>query len=94
MQEKKNVIEKQHLVVMENRKKITMDGIVDVYTFNDNDAVIGTIKGVLYLKGKNFHLDKFNAETNDLHMTGEVDSMIYKGTREKKGKAFLNWLLK
>ena len=72
----------QHSIIVENRKKIVIEGVKDVESYNENDMVIITHSGALKIKGKNLEISKMNIEPDGtgnglLEMTGTVTSISY-----------------
>jgi sporulation protein YabP len=68
---------KLHSIIVENRNKTVITGVVDVESFNDNDIIIVTHSGGLRIKGKNLEIGKISVESGDLEMTGTVTSLHY-----------------
>lgn len=67
-----------HNVILENRKKLSVSGVDDVESFNDEEIVLHTEEqGVLVLKGSDLHINKLNVDSGDVSITGEINSMEY-----------------
>lgn len=82
MEEKRSIktvkSETIHNVIMENRKKISVSGVDDVESFNEEEIVLHTENmGVLVLKGSDLHINRLNVDSGDVNITGEIDSMEY-----------------
>ena len=82
MEEKRSIKtvknESIHNVIMENRKKISVSGVDDVESFNEEEIVLHTENmGVLVLKGSDLHINRLNVDSGDVNITGEIDSMEY-----------------
>jgi len=72
----------KHSIIVENRKKVVIEGVKDVESFNENDIIIITDAGALRIKGKNFEISKMNIEPSGtgngvVEMTGTVISLGY-----------------
>jgi len=91
--EKQNV-EKNHFVNVSNRNKMSITGVKEVISFNDDSAVINTIQGLLHIKGSNMHLEKFNIESSELSMNGKIDNLIYKNNYKLEKMSLLKRLFK
>ncbi|MCL2072086.1 MAG: YabP/YqfC family sporulation protein [Oscillospiraceae bacterium] len=71
-----------HSIIVENRRKVIIEGVKDVESFNENDVVVITHSGGLKIKGKNLEISKMNIEPGNggnglLEMTGVVQSLHY-----------------
>ena len=51
MDEQKHI--KPHVLILENREKMNVSGVLDVESFNDEMVVLLTNKGKLTIKGEN-----------------------------------------
>jgi sporulation protein YabP len=78
--------QKNHIIHMENRKKLDITGVRNVITFNDINVVLQTTLGMLNLKGKDMRVNKLNVENGDMSIEGEIISMIYTTKDDTAGK--------
>ena len=85
-----------HNLILENRKKLSVSGVDEVESFNEEEIILRTLQsGVLVIKGSELHINRLNVETGDVNITGIVDSMDYIAeTPDNKGSGFLARLLK
>jgi sporulation protein YabP len=67
----------QHNVIMESRKHITVTGVVDIDSFDEQTVTVFTDLGELCIKGRELHINKIDVETGDLVMEGAVESLAY-----------------
>lgn len=72
-------------VILENRNKLNVSGVVDVLNFDEQIITLETELGILIVKGSNLRLNKFNLDSTDLSVEGEIDSLNY-DDRTKTGK--------
>lgn len=82
MEDKKTVTkvkqEAIHNLILENRKKLSVSGIEEVESFNEEEIVLRTgHHGVLVIKGSELHINKLNVDTGDVNISGTVTSMDY-----------------
>lgn len=82
MEDKKTVTkvkqETIHNLILENRKKLSVSGIEEVESFNEEEIVLRTVHhGVLVIKGFELHINKLNVDTGDVNISGTVTSMDY-----------------
>ncbi len=76
---------KKHNLILEDRQKLSLSGVTDVESFNENEVSLYTSQGELVIRGKNLHVDEVSLETGDLEMSGEVKSLVY-GDRDRTKK--------
>ena len=74
----------KHLVNIENRAKISISGVMDVSSFDEENISAETTMGYLAVKGSNLHISKLNIDSGDLFIEGDIDSVVY--TDLKSGK--------
>lgn len=78
MEERKAQKEQQACnVLLENRKKISISGVVDVDTFDEGSFIAITQQGALRVTGADFHINKLNVDTGELVVEGEFDSCSF-----------------
>ena len=64
-------------IVLENREKLSLTGIKDVFSFDDQIIIIETELGLLTIKGSNLKINKLSIDTSDFIVDGKIDSLIY-----------------
>ena len=95
MPDDKKAISK-HSVTLERRENISVSGVLDVISFDEDAIVIDTELGILVLKGLALHVNRLNLDTGELEIDGEIVSLNYEeGHSYGKGKPmFLGKLFK
>ena len=86
----------KHRVTLERRENISVSGVLDVISFDEETIVIDTELGILLLKGAQLHVNRLNLDTGELEVDGDVVSLNYEeGHTYGKGKPmFLGKLFK
>lgn len=89
-------IDKDQMISLENRQKLTLTGILNVESFNEMEIVLETVLGMLNIKGTSMHMNKLNLDTGDLVIDGEINSLMYSEKKDikTKGAGFLSKLFK
>ena len=82
MQEK--LSDRPHALTLENRKLLSLTGVLDVQGFDEETVNIVTTLGVLIIKGSLLHISKLSLETSEVTIDGEIASMHYLAGSEKK----------
>ena len=66
-----------HALSLENREKMTLSGVVDVESFDEDSMVIETNMGTVLLSGSGMHILKYNVDGGELVIEGEIDAFEY-----------------
>ncbi|MBR3836293.1 MAG: sporulation protein YabP [Clostridia bacterium] len=66
-----------HDLIVESRKKVTMTGIKDVESFDEETIVAQSECGEIALHGKGLKISRLSVESGDMAVEGEIDSVIY-----------------
>ena len=88
MSDEKRIYNK-HAVNIENREKITVTGVIDVSSFDEETISAETSMGFLTVKGENLHINKLNLDSGELLIDGNVNSVFYNIIKDKKAKTSL-----
>ncbi len=73
----KEKIKLPHNVIMEDRKTVSITGVNDVDSFDENVIIAFTDMGELTVKGIGLHINKLTIETGELSLSGEIQSLVY-----------------
>ena len=71
---------------LENRKMLTLTGIVEVISFDDQKISVNTKLGNLSIKGESLKMNKLDVQNGDVIIMGTILSMIYSGKNVVKNK--------
>lgn len=75
--EEKKTIKKVHNIILEDRKLLTVSGVADVDSFDEQTVVLFTELGELTIKGYDLHMNKLNVETGEVHIEGDIQALSY-----------------
>ena len=64
-------------VILENRKKLTLTGIKDVLSFDDEIVIVESELGLLNIKGADLRVNKISVETGDVIVEGTIRAIEY-----------------
>ena len=88
MEEKTKTIN-NHNLIMENREKLTITGVLDIHSFDDEMVLVETEMGILTIKGNDLKMNKLNLDNNELVVEGKISALIYSDVEAaKKGGMF------
>ena len=82
------VIRSNHNIIIEDRKKLTLSGVKDVISFDDETLLLETVLGRLTVKGAGLHIVNFDTASGDLFAEGKIYAAVYTSD-EKNGGFFL-----
>lgn len=78
MQENGKTPRRRHSLIMEDRKKLTLTGISDVESFDEQTVTLAADIGELVIKGSALQIKGFSTESGELSLEGEIDSLSYR----------------
>ena len=85
-EEKRPGPEAAHHIILEEREQLSVSGVEEVESFDENAIVMYTSRGTLVVQGENLHIEKLSLDGGDLKVEGEIDSLTYEDrSREKVG---------
>ena len=64
-------------VIIENRKRLTLSGVKDVTSFDDETILLDTSLGKMTIKGEGMQIESFNVSTSDLTAVGKIHAVVY-----------------
>ena len=80
---------KMHNLIMENRERISLTGVKDIHSFDDELVLVETELGILTIKGFDLKMNKLNLDNNELIVEGKIVALIYSEQEvSKKGGMF------
>jgi len=82
----------EHHLILEDREKLTVSGVEEVESFDENTIVMDTAQGVLVVRGEELHIEKLSLDGGDLKVEGLIESLVYEAPRGGRG-GFLSRLL-
>ncbi len=75
-------------IILENRERLSLTGVTEVKSFDDDRLSLDTAGGALQISGHGLHVEKLSLETGELTVVGLVDSVRYTGAVKEKGGFF------
>ena len=82
-------------LILENRGKLSISGVNDVLSFDDQVVMVETELGLLTVKGENLRINKLSIDTSEVIVEGEVYNLAYSENElDKKSSGFLNKIFK
>ena len=72
-----NKIRMPHSLILKDRSQLTLSGVTDVDSFDENLITTYTDYGELTVKGEGLHISVLNTDTGELSIDGNVSSLTY-----------------
>ena len=80
IEERKNNISNLNVIqniILENREKLSISGVLDVLSFDDQIVILETELGLLTVKGDNLRINKLSLDTAEVIVDGEIYNLGY-----------------
>lgn len=75
-------------LILENRERLSISGVLDVESFNDECVIVDTEMGILVVRGEDLHISKLNIDNSELNIEGVVSSCEYSDKEGSKSRGF------
>ena len=73
-------------LILENRGKLSISGVLDVLSFDDQVVIVETELGLLTIKGENLRINKLSIDTSEVIVEGDISYMAYSNKEMEKGR--------
>ena len=87
IEERKNVNQLGGVIqnlILENRNKLSISGVKDVLSFDDQVVIMETELGLLTVKGENLKINKLSIDTSEVIVEGEINNLGYNDHSKKE----------
>ena len=71
-----------HKLSLDQRKNLTMTGVTEVVSFDENTVVLKTGLGMLVVQGQQLQLKTLTLEGGNVAVEGEINSLTYEQIRQ------------
>ena len=96
--EERNSMQNNNIVqnlVLESRERLTVTGVVDVLSFDDQIVIIETQLGLLTIKGEDLRINKLSIDSSEVIIEGEIYNLGYSESNSvKKNTSILGKIFK
>lgn len=86
-EEKARPATKPHSLSLDERQRLSVSGVEEVVSFDDEAVSVRTVKGLLHVRGSGLKVEKLEKNTGELAITGLVTELVY----EESGPASGFW---
>lgn len=92
IEETKSITNVIQNIILENREKLNVSGVLDVLSFDDQIVIVETELGLLTIKGENLKINKLNIDTSEITLDGSISSLSYSNSDSlKKNTSRIHW---
>ena len=77
-----------HSIIIEGREKMTVSGVVDVQSFDEEQIMLETVRGMLVVRGQGLHVERLQLEAGELIVLGGVGCLEYDDSVQPRGGMF------
>ena len=80
MEDRKNTVQNNNTIqniILENREKLTVTGVIDVLSFDDQIVIVETQLGLLTIKGEELRINKLSIDSLEVIVEGEIFNLGY-----------------
>lgn len=88
MPEERRLNKTPHNVIMENRSKLNVSGILDVDSFDEQSVILKMDDGQLSIRGEGLRIGSFSVETGEIAVEGKIFALAYSESGAVKGGVF------
>ncbi len=74
-------------LILENRGKLSISGVLDVLSFDDQVIIVETELGLLTIKGENLRITKLSIDTSEVIVEGNISYLSYSNKEVEKNKS-------
>ena len=71
-------------LILENRNKLSISGVKDVLSFDDQVIIMETELGLLTVKGEKLKINKLSIDTSEVIVEGEITTLSYNNHSKKE----------
>ena len=76
-------------LILENRNKLSISGVKDVLSFDDQVVIMETELGLLTVKGETLKINKLSIDTSEVIIEGDISYLAYSDKELEKTKGSL-----
>lgn len=96
MEDLNSLNKREHRISLNNRRNLSIGGVVDVLSFDVKEVMLETEMGMLMIKGSDLHIERLTLDKGEVDVEGKIDSLTYseQDSFVKKSESFFGKLFK
>lgn len=85
----------RHQVLLVDREELTIDGVLNLGSFDEEEVIVETEQGILAVRGEGMNIKQLNLDAGNVIIDGLVRELSYEDTPQNhKGKSIITRLFK
>ena len=72
-------------IVIVDKKKLTLDGVNNVLSFDEGYVSLDTKLGILTVEGEGLKIESLTEGTGEIRISGSIEAVAYSEKKESKG---------
>lgn len=77
-----------HNIILEGREKLSISGVLDVQSFDEEQVLLETVRGMVLVRGQGLHVERLQLEAGELIVEGEIGVIEYDDSVQPRGSWF------
>lgn len=78
-------IQLPHKLILQGRNNLSMTGVTEVMSFDENAVILHTELGTLIVQGKDLQLKTLSTDSGQVIVEGNVSALVYEEPRPSGG---------
>lgn len=74
-----------HTIILEGRERLSVSGVTDVQSFDEEQVLLETVRGMLVIRGQGLHIERLQLEPGELLVEGEIGLLEYDDSAQPRG---------
>ncbi|KIL52464.1 sporulation protein YabP [Jeotgalibacillus campisalis] len=67
----------EHEIIMSKRQTLSITGVKQVESFDNEEFLLETVQGYLSIKGKNLQMVNLDVDKGHVSLKGKIDDLLY-----------------
>jgi len=85
--------EKTCSVLLEERNRLTLTGVLEIKSFQESSAEFETCGGTLQITGEGIHMERLDLDRGEVELKGSFISLYYPEEMKDKSRSFWGRIL-
>ena len=85
--------EKKHSVLLDQRARLNLTGIIEIKNFQETAAEFETAAGILQITGEQMHMERLDLDSGEVELMGKFISLYYPEDVKEQPRSFWGKLL-
>lgn len=83
-------LKKEHEIVLIKRKELSISGVSEVISFDDESARLMSVEGEVYIEGEGIKIGTLDTERGVVTLSGRIDGIYYADEVKNEKKGFFS----